>query len=192
MIKAIITDFDGTLVDTFEANLRAYQDAFHTVGKTLTTEKYRECFGYRYDRFMMTMGINDDLTIQTIKELKKKIYPKYFLHLRPNKKLIELITTFHHIGVKTAIASTARKENLMNAINYLGIEDLFDMIYVGNDVKRGKPSPEIYLKTMNALGVTPDEVMIFEDSSVGLQAAEASGANYIPVTPQWFGNKELQ
>ena len=45
MIKAIITDFDGTLVDTFEANLRAYQEAFYQVGITLMAEKYRECFG---------------------------------------------------------------------------------------------------------------------------------------------------
>ena len=47
MIKAIITDFDGTLVDTFQANLQAYQKAFQAVGKDITAEKYRECFGLR-------------------------------------------------------------------------------------------------------------------------------------------------
>ena len=51
MIKAIITDFDGTLVDTFEANLRAYQEAFANVGLSLSTDRYKECFGYRFDRF---------------------------------------------------------------------------------------------------------------------------------------------
>ena len=52
MIKAIITDFDGTLVDTFEANLRAYQQAFADQGLSLTSDTYRECFGYRFERFM--------------------------------------------------------------------------------------------------------------------------------------------
>ena len=183
MMKAIITDFDGTLVDTFEANLRAYQDAFHQVGLTLTVKKYRECFGYRFDRFMTAMSVSDEIIATKIKESKKDAYPKYFTHLRPNYCLIELISTFHLMGGKTAIASTARKENLMNAVNHLGIVDHFDMIYAGVDVKQGKPSPEIYLKAMEALGVTPDEVMIFEDSPVGFQAAEASGAKYIPVTP---------
>lgn len=186
MIKAIITDFDGTLVDTFEANLRAYQDAFFQVGEVLTAEKYRECFGYRFDRFMQEMAINDVLIATKIKEYKKNIYPKYFGHFILNNKLIELISTFHQMGGKTAIASTARKENLMNAVDYLGIVSHFDLIYAGVDVKLGKPSPDIYIKTMDVLGVKPNEVMIFEDSPVGFQAAEASGAKYIPVTAGWF------
>lgn len=186
MIKAIITDFDGTLVDTFEANLRAYQEAFFQVGINLTAEKYKECFGFRFDRFMSAMGITDDATASRIKELKKDAYPKYFAHLRPNKNLIELISTFHQMGGKTAIASTARKENLMNAVNHLDIALHFDLIYAGVDVKQGKPSPEIYLKAMKALGVQSDEVMIFEDSEVGFKAAEASGAKYIRVNYEWF------
>lgn len=186
MIKAIITDFDGTLVDTFEANLRAYQEAFFQVGRVLTAEKYRECFGYRFDRFMREMAVNDVFIATKIKEYKKEVYPKYFEYLIPNNKLIELISTFHQMGGKTAIASTARKENLMNAINYLSIAKHFDLIYTGVDVNQGKPSPEIYLKAIDALGVNPDEVMIFEDSPVGFQAAKESGAKYIPVTANWF------
>ena len=186
MIKAIITDFDGTLVDTFEANLCAYQDAFFQVGITLTSEKYRECFGYRFDRFMAAVGIKDDTIANRIRELKRDVYPKYFTHLTPNKNLLELLSTFHHMGGKTAIASTARKENLMNAIYYLGIADYFDYIYAGEDVKQGKPSPEIYQSVMSVLGVSPDEVMIFEDSEVGFMAAEASGAKYIRVDGSWF------
>lgn len=54
------------------------------------------------------------------------------------------------------------------------------------DVKQGKPSPEIYLKTMETLEVKPEEVLIFEDSPVGFQAAKDSGAKYIPVTSDWF------
>lgn len=186
MIKAIITDFDGTLVDTFEANLRAYQDAFYRVGIALTAEKYRKCFGYRFDRFMTAMGVFDDPIASKIKEIKKDVYPKHFAHLKLNKNLLELISTFHQMGGKTAIASTARKENLMNAINHLGIAGCFDLIYAGVDVKQGKPSPEIYQKSMAALGVSPDEVMIFEDSEVGFMAAEAAGAKYIRVTSDWF------
>lgn len=186
MIKAIITDFDGTLVDTFEANLKAYQEAFHSVEMQLTEEKYRECFGYRFDRFMSAMGIFDDSVATKIREAKKNAYPKYFDSLKLNSPLIELIDSFHKMGGKTAIASTARRENLMNAVNHLGIAGSFDLIYAAQDVKQGKPSPEIYLNAMSALNVKPDEVLIFEDSRVGLEAAEASGAKYIPVTKDWF------
>jgi len=186
MIKAIITDFDGTLVDTFDANLRAYQEAFHTVGIQLTQERYRKCFGYRFDRFMSAMGIFDDNVIAKIRELKKEAYPRYFDCLRPNTTLIELVASFHAMGGRTAIASTARRENLMNAVNHLGIADAFDLIYAAQDVKNGKPSPEIYFNAMRTLGVVPEEVLIFEDSPVGFEAAKASGARYIPVTEHWF------
>lgn len=188
MIRAIITDFDGTLVDTFEANLRAYQEAFHSVGLELTSDSYRECFGFRYDRFMSAMGINDVSVAACVRELKKEAYPKYFSLLRLNHCLMELISTFHQMGVKTAIASTARKENLMNVVSYLGIAHNFDLIFAGVDVSKGKPDPEIYVRAMDALGVVPEDTLIFEDSPVGIQAAEASGAKYIPVTPKWFHN----
>ena len=186
MIKAIITDFDGTLVDTFEANLRAYQKAYQSVGLDITAEKYRECFGLRYDAFMARMGIFDDATAYKIKELKKDYYPLYFEHLVPNLTLIDMIDTFHQMGGKTAIASTARKENLMNAVECLNLEKHFDLIFAGVDVKKGKPDPEIYNKTMEALGVTPDETLIFEDSDIGVGAAIACGAKYIRVTDEWF------
>lgn len=186
MIKAIITDFDGTLVDTFEANLRAYQDAFHQVGLTLTAEKYRECFGYRFDKFMMAMAVYDDSLSKKIKEIKKNVYPKYFTYLRSNNSLIRLIETFHQMHGKTAIASTAQKDNLMNVVAYLGIEKHFDLIYSGIDVKQGKPSPEIYLKAMDALEVTPKETLVFEDSQVGIEAAKISGAQYMIVPSVQF------
>ena len=186
MISAIITDFDGTLVDTFEANFRAYQKAFNGVGLNLTAEKYRLCFGYRFERFMAAVGITDERNWNYIREAKKEYYPLYFDYLKPNKALIELIDDFHRMGGKTAIASTARKENLMNVVTHLGVGEIFDLIYAGVDVKQGKPSPEIYLKSMEALGVNPDETLIFEDSEVGIEAAKASGANYMIITPEQF------
>lgn len=182
MIRAIITDFDGTLVDTFEANLRAYQKAYQSVGLDITAEKYKECFGFRFERLMTATGVFDERTANIIREAKKEFYPQFFSYLKPNKALFGLIEGFKVLGGKTAVASTARRENLMNVVNYLGIADHFDLIYAGVDVKEGKPSPEIYLKAMDALGVTPEETLIFEDSPVGLQAAEASGAAFMKVT----------
>ena len=186
MINAIITDFDGTLVDTFEANLRAYQRAFSEVGLNLTAEKYRQCFGYRFERFMMAMAVTDERTWNYIREAKKDQYPLYFDYLKPNNALISLIEGFHKKGGKTAIASTARKENLMNVVRHIGVEEIFDLIYAGVDVKQGKPSPEIYEKAMNVLDVTPSETLIFEDSEVGIQAAKASCAHYMIISQEQF------
>ena len=186
MIKAIITDFDGTLVDTFDANYLAYHKAFAEVGIILTKERYSECFGLRFDYFMKEMGIADEQTVARIWELKKDYYPQFFERLLPNKALIDLIDSCRAAGIKTAIASTARKDNLLNVVTYLGISNSFDLIFAGVDVKQGKPSPEIYLKAMSALGVHPKETLVFEDSQVGIEAARASGAKCIVVGPKQF------
>ena len=186
MIRAIITDFDGTLVDTFEANFQAYKLAFGNNSLSITRNQYRVCFGLRFDAFMKQMGIVDDDIKASIKKDKAQAYPKCFETLIPNKTLIAFIRKMKESGVKTAIASTAQKDNLMNVLNYLHLADLFDEIIAGTGVKKGKPDPEIYLKTMEVLGVSPEETLIFEDTEVGLLAAEASGASYVRITQHFF------
>jgi len=188
MIKAIICDFDGTLADTFAANYHAYQKAFAEQGLTLAEETYRTAFGLRYDDFMRLMVIQDPQIAQAIRERKKELYPQFFHLLRPNKKLLDLVRVMHNSGAKTSIASTARKENLQNVVTYLDIEKDFDLIQSGNDVRRGKPDPEIYVRVMETLQVRPEETLIFEDTAIGIQAAQASGAQCIQVTSNWYSD----
>lgn len=181
MITTIITDFDGTLVDSFYANLLAYQQAFFEIGLKLSEEQYRKCFGLRFERFMSELGVTDISVAQRIKETKKECYPQYFKYIKPNRALIELVSSFKKLGGKTAIASTARRENLMNVVQYFKIGDCFDLVLAGMDVKDGKPSPEIYVKAIEALNSKPEETLIFEDSEVGALAAKSSGAHYLLV-----------
>ena len=194
MIKAIITDFDGTLVDTLEANYTAYMLAFkryyYDIGYGLTREQYHACYGLRFDAFMDCMYISDGDLRDKIKREKARVYPMCFNYLKPNDTLISFIRSSKTSGIRTAIASTAQRNNLMNVLRYLKLEDIFDLIIAGDAVKEGKPSPEIYLTSMRLLDVKPEETLIFEDSEVGLQAAEKSGANYIKVTKDFFdGNR---
>ena len=190
IVKAIITDFDGTLVDTFEANYEAYLLAFkryfYEIGYGLTREQYQACFGLRFDAFMEYMQVDDIKLRDKIKKEKARVYPMCFKSLRPNKTLISFIRGAKASAVKTAIASTAQLNNLINVLNYLELADLFDYIIAGDAVKEGKPNPEIYLTAMSEMDVLPTETLIFEDSEVGLQAAEASGANYIKITEDFF------
>lgn len=190
MIKAIITDFDGTLVDTFEANYEAYMLAFkryyYEIGYGLTKEQYRACFGLRFDAFMDYMKVQDETLRGKIKREKARVYPMCFSSLNPNTILIDFIRKAKSTGVKIAIASTAQRNNLMNVLNHLEITGLFDQIIAGDAVKEGKPSPEIYLTSMQIMDARPEETLIFEDSEVGIQAAQASGANYMVVTSKYF------
>lgn len=186
MINTIITDFDGSLVNTFEANWKAYERAFSEEGLSISLEEYKGIYGMRFDDFMRTVGIEDADVAKRIRDLKTLYYPDFFDKIVPNKRLIDELVNFRRAGGKTAIASTARKENLMNVLEHFQLGELFDLIYSADDVKKGKPDPEIYLKTMQQLGVAPEETLIYEDSEVGVQAAAASGAQYVRVNEEWF------
>lgn len=187
-IKLIISDFDGTLVDTFKANYLSYNQAFKEVGLTLSENTYRNCFGLRFDEFMSNMNIFDENTKNTIKKLKHDLYPNYFDYLVPNKTLFSLITAFHNSGGKTALASTASRQNLLSAVNCFSTTDIFDIIISGEDVKKGKPSPEIFLTILSKLEINKSETIIFEDSITGINAARKAGINYIKVNNIFYEN----
>lgn len=71
-IRLLITDFDGTLVDTFTANYKAYSKAFADNGLSLSEMDYHQCFGLRFEKFMEATNVVDDKVKQSIKELKGK------------------------------------------------------------------------------------------------------------------------
>lgn len=185
-IKLLITDFDGTLVNTFEANFRAYNEAFEEAGLELTRERYSKCFGHRFDDFMNDVGIGDEKVKSKIRSRKAENYPRYFDKLTVNSSLLEFIRSFHRQGGLTAIASTAWGRNLRSALDYIGATGDFDLILSGENVIHGKPNPEIYRKVLESFDVRSHEALVFEDSEVGFRAAQAAGISVIPVFPEFF------
>ena len=115
-IKAIITDFDGTLVDTLMANYLAYREAFESFDYQLSLDEYKQCYGLRFDAFCDKMNIKQD-DRKPIKELKKKIYPAYFSHIRLNESLLRFI--------KSAKQMTYKKVNDILMRNFIVYLDIF-------------------------------------------------------------------
>ena len=173
-IKLLIVDFDGTLVDTFRANFMAYQEAFNQVGLALKEVDYRHCF--------------DPVVTQKISEFKGNCYPDFFRYFKVNNSLLAILKTFHNAGGKTAIASTACRKNLEKALQYIEVTDIFDLILAGEEVRQGKPSPEIYRTVLRHFSMQPNEALVFEDSEVGVQAAQSAGINYIVVNSNYYGD----
>lgn len=185
-VKLLITDFDGTLVDTFEANYQAYRQAFRELGMSLSEEDYQRCFGFRFDRFMEAMNIHEEAVRMDIKIRKAACYPEHFDRLRVNSVLLDFLRSFRRAGGKTAIASTARRVNLMNVLDHIGAAHDFDLILTGENVAEGKPSPEIYLSVLESLNIDPSDALVFEDSEVGFKAADAAGIQYIAINRTFF------
>lgn len=181
-IKLILLDFDGTLVDTRRANAEAYIATLSEIGINLTVDEYlTHYFGVRCMEFMRMVGIHDDKTIAELRRRKIELYPNYFDSVTLNKPLWEWCQMLRTMGAKVWIVSTGHIDNIRNVIRHLKLDYGIDGILSGDDVSQPKPSPECFLKAMQIAGVAPDETIIFEDSTVGLEAARQSGASYVKI-----------
>ena len=182
-LKLILLDFDGTLVDTKEANACAYIEALAEVGIAIDKQEYLEkYFGMRCIEFMRSVGLKSDEEIHAVRRRKIELYPNFFHTTKLNTPLWEWCQMMRGLGTKVWIVSTGHIDNITNVMQHLSIRDGVDGIITGDDVERPKPYPDCFLKAMDIVGVTPAETIIFEDSVYGLQSAKESGATFVKIS----------
>lgn len=181
-IKLILLDFDGTLADTKRANGEAYIQALSEVGVELSIDEYTaKYFGMRCREFLRDVGIASDEEARRLRSRKVEIYPNYFDSVSLNEPLWSWCQMMRDMGAKVWIVSTGHIDNITNVMRHLNIIDGVDGIISGDDVTNPKPHPECFLQAMARVGVSPNETIIFEDSHMGLMAAESSGAAFVKI-----------
>ena len=186
-ISLILTDLDGTLVDTRAANYHAYREVLADFGKSLTEEHYNSCFGLRLEEFLQTLDITDKHITEKIRKQKALVYPIHFDKLVPNNPLLAFLKASRRMGIPLAVVSTARRENILNVLKYIGAYDLFDLIVSGENVSKSKPDPECYIYAIRHFNIEPDKILIFEDTPIGIRAAIETGANCLVISDMFYG-----
>jgi beta-phosphoglucomutase len=181
--KGFISDLDGTLCDTLEANLLSYEKAFSDAGLKFDKKSYMLNFGLRFND--MVQKISPEATTEQ-KELIKKQKAIYYKEnaglVKPNINLIKVLKCAKKSGIKIGIASTAREENAKEILSKLQLFELFDDYIFGDDVINGKPDSECYDKIIKKLNLKPEECLVFEDSEIGIIAAQKSGASVLRIS----------
>lgn len=182
MIGAVVSDLDGTLVDTASANTAAYADAFGAVGLAFDEAEYRATFGLRFDGMMARLAPTaTPEQVAAVRAEKADRYPRHFGLLRPNDGLIALLTTMRASGIRVGLASTAARRNVTAVLSGLRLDGLFEVVVAGEDVERGKPAPDCYLRAAALLEQEPSDCLAVEDSAVGIAAARAAGYHVLEV-----------
>lgn len=186
-IKCFIFDLDGTLVFNDRANFLAYQAAFASVGLKIDEQDFLTHFasGGSVEEFYKEYTskhklAHDPLQLAAIKTHKTKGYPDHFHIIEQNQAnigLLRALSPHYHV----ALATTASKKNALPLLEHFRLTDLFDYKVFGEDVTNKKPSPECHQKIAKHFKVTPQECLVFEDSSKGFAAAEAFGAHICKV-----------
>ena len=184
MNKLAIFDLDGTLFDTKDVNYKAYCEALKRCGlpNSIDYQYYCAfCNGNNYRTFLPKIihGISE-FQMDCVHQEKLALYSKYLGEAKENKHLFEMIKCIRPL-YKTALVTTASKENTMEILKFFGVETFFDFIITKEDVSETKPNPECFFKAIDLANSDIDNTVIFEDSEVGLKAAELSGAQYVKV-----------
>ena len=182
MVKAVIFDLDGLLVDTELIAYQIYKDILEEYGYQFTKEEYSQDYSGK------SMAVNVPHVIQTYqlpwtveKGLEKVMRAEerlltYGVELKSGAKELLAFLKENQYGI--AMASSSIRDRALNILTENGIVDYFDQFVFGKEVERGKPYPDIFLKACEKLGEQPGDCLVLEDSEAGIQAANAAG---IPV-----------
>lgn len=185
MIKVIIFDLDGTIIDSEALSLQAILDCSQRWGVPVTREeagtvvgrKWEEAFDILFSHHTMPLD-RAEATRQVVARFQE-IIRKDVIFVPEVKRAIE---DFKANGLRLALVSGSHRADVLWALDKLGVTKLFEVIYGAEDYPRSKPSPDGYLKCMKTMGVEPGECVIFEDSVPGLASAEAAGVRSVAIT----------
>ncbi|MBQ7855505.1 MAG: HAD family phosphatase [Alistipes sp.] len=186
MIKGLIFDMDGTLVQNMPYHLKAFNETARRHGFKIVEPVTSRFFGMRNNDIMPQVfapGSLDGYDLDQLSDEKEAIYRELYAgNVRLTEGLDALLDDAVQCGIKCAIGSAGSIENIEFITREGGITDRIDVIVCNTDVVNCKPDPEIFIKCCERLGFDPSECVVFEDAVGGVQAAVAAGCPCVALT----------
>lgn len=186
MIKAVIFDMDGVLIEAKEWHYEALNKALGLFGFEISRDDHVSSFDglptrKKLEMLSVTTGLPRELH-SFINQLKQ-IYTLDLIHAKCKPGFIQeyALSRLHASGYKLGLASNSIRATIQLMMKKANLETYLDVILSNEDVAMHKPHPEIYHKAISQLGFTPSECLIVEDSEHGIQAARAAGAHVLIV-----------
>jgi HAD superfamily hydrolase (TIGR01509 family) len=178
LIKALVFDFDGTILDTETQHYNAFQEMYKEHGSELPLEVWGECIGthsgfnpYEY----LEEQINKKLNHEELRIKKTERALALIKEQKPLPGIENYLKAAKEMGLKIGLASSSSRQWVMEHLERIGLSHYFEVIKTADDVEKVKPDPALYLKAVEELGVKTEEAIAFEDSVNGSLAAKKAG-----------------
>lgn len=183
MIKGVIFDMDGVLVDNAQFHIDAFEELCRDFGVEFIKEDFMYTFGMGNDEIiprLIPANLLEGKDVSALGEHKEMRYRQIFEDkIAPTSGLIEFITAIRAAGYKTAVGSSAPRTNVDFVLKKCNMEHLFDAVVDGDMVEHRKPAPDIYLLASQMIGLEPSECVVVEDAEPGVVSARAAGTSLI-------------
>jgi HAD superfamily hydrolase (TIGR01509 family) len=196
MIKAVIFDVDGTLVDSNDLHVEAWREAFRGCGKEVSSEELHEQMGKGGDQLMPVFCSREELERfgEELERSRTELFTSDYLpRVRPFPKVRELFERIKADGLAIALASSAKEEELERHKKSLHVEDLLETSASADDAERSKPHPDIFQAALDRLGdVAPGETVVVGDTPYDALAAAKAGMRTIGLLSGGFDEGALR
>jgi len=192
-VRGVIFDMDGVLVDSGEHHRAAWRALLTELGATSTgAESWRLTIG-RPAHEAVALLLGRDLAPDEAMQLASRKRDFYRHFARRGAVAVPGVTAFvgsvARSGIACAVATSASRHDARHVLDTLGLAGRFGAVVTAEDVTRGKPDPEVYVRAAGEIGVAPRTCLVFEDAVVGVQAARAAGMRVIGVTTAHTGDE---
>lgn len=193
--KGFIFDQDGLLFDTEVIYLHSWVEAGRRLGVTVDPSLPKRFSGRgRAEIADIVREEFPSIDCNEYLKLGTEIAWEAQLKGKPPKKkgLMEMLEFCRAASIKTAVASSAPRYVVEHNLSAAGVIDYFDAITTGDEVKRGKPSPDIFLLAASRIGVEPKDCCVFEDAFSGIYGAIAAGMGAVLIPDQSEPTDEIR
>ena len=192
-IRAVLFDLDGTLVDSNEAHVAAWQAVFADAGHDVPLADIRGQIGKGGDNLVPALLPDTDEREQErlSKAHGKRFKAQHLDHVQPFPGAPALLARVHASGRQVVLASSASRGELKHYVALLGAEDLVDAMTSIDDVKDSKPAPDIFAAALGKAGVAADEAVAVGDSPFDMQSANRAGMGAVGVRSGGFSDDAL-
>lgn len=196
MIKAIIFDMDGLMIDSERVTFECYQERLKDMNLTMDEEFYKTLLGKPikgiYQRFYDVYG-NDFPIENVIQDVHQLMAERFETEGVPVKKgLVELLHYLKDNNYKTIVATSSNRDRVDKILAQAKITEFFDDSICGDEVTKGKPNSEVFLKSCQKLGVNVDEAIVLEDSEAGIQASYDANIKVICIPDMKYPEKQYE
>ncbi|MDQ6786521.1 MAG: HAD family hydrolase [Acidobacteriota bacterium] len=195
MIKAIIFDIDGTLIDSVDAHAEAWQKAFKKFGRDIQFYELRRQIGKGGDQFLPVFLKQKEIKEfgKDLEEARGEIFKKQYLSkIKPFPKVRELFLKIKADSKKIALASSAKEDELEEYKKIANIGDLIEEQTSTDDAKESKPEPDIFLAAIKKLkGVKASEAVIVGDTAYDAEAAIKARIKVVGVLSGGWARTEM-